>query len=83
MAWLICSQLLMQCLGWAADNCRVTNCFLIGQFVDVYVFHKVKTITGEKYIWARATGSTLASQFIDSFVVLFIAFYIGAGWDFT
>jgi len=57
--------------------------FLIGQFVDVYVFHKVKTITGEKYIWARATGSTLVSQFIDSFVVLFIAFYIGAGWDFT
>ncbi len=57
--------------------------FLIGQFVDVYVFHKVKTMTGEKYIWARATGSTLVSQFIDSFVVLFIAFYIGAGWDFT
>ncbi|HEY9842414.1 MAG TPA: VUT family protein, partial [Candidatus Obscuribacterales bacterium] len=25
-------------------------------------------------------GSTLVSQFIDSFVVLFIAFYLGAGW---
>lgn len=57
--------------------------FLVGQFVDVYVFHKVKNYTGEKYIWARATGSTLVSQFIDSFVVLFIAFYIGAGWNFT
>jgi len=54
--------------------------FLIGQFVDVFVFHRVKKITGEKYIWARATGSTLVSQFIDSFVVLFIAFYLGAGW---
>lgn len=31
-------------------------------------------------IWLRATGSTLVSQFIDSFVVLFIAFGIGAGW---
>jgi uncharacterized integral membrane protein (TIGR00697 family) len=32
-------------------------------------------------IWLRATGSTLVSQFIDSFVVLFIAFYIGADWS--
>jgi uncharacterized integral membrane protein (TIGR00697 family) len=55
--------------------------FLIGQVVDVMTFHRVKKITGEKYIWLRATGSTLVSQFIDSFVVLFIAFYIGAGWE--
>lgn len=51
--------------------------FLIGQLVDVVVFHQIKKGTGEKYIWLRATGSTLVSQFIDSFVVLFIAFYIG------
>lgn len=55
--------------------------FLIGQLVDVAVFHYVKKRTGEKAIWLRATGSTLVSQLIDSFVVLFIAFYIGAGWD--
>lgn len=57
--------------------------FLIGQFVDVFVFHQVKKATGEKLVWARATGSTLVSQFIDSFVVLFIAFYLGAGWSFN
>lgn len=51
--------------------------FLLGQLVDVMVFHRIKKITGEKYIWLRATGSTLISQFLDSFVVLFIAFYIG------
>lgn len=55
--------------------------FLIGQLVDVTVFHYFKSITGSSKIWLRATGSTLVSQFIDSFVVLFIAFYIGAGWD--
>lgn len=55
--------------------------FLVGQLVDVTVFHFVKTKTGSSRIWLRATGSTLVSQFIDSFVVLFIAFYIGAGWD--
>jgi uncharacterized integral membrane protein (TIGR00697 family) len=50
--------------------------FLIGQVVDVVIFHKIKKWSGEKYIWLRATGSTLVSQLIDSFVVLFIAFYI-------
>jgi queuosine precursor transporter len=57
--------------------------FLVGQILDVAVFHKIKSMTGEKWIWLRATGSTLVSQFIDSFVVLIIAFYIGADWDLT
>ena len=55
--------------------------FLVGQLVDVIVFQKIRRMTGEHKIWLRATGSTLVSQFIDSFVVLFIAFYIGADWD--
>ena len=48
--------------------------FLVSQLVDVYVFHKIKKATGEKRIWLRATGSTLVSQFVDSYIVLFIAF---------
>ncbi len=55
--------------------------FLVGQIVDVAVFHKIKARTGEGKVWLRATGSTLISQFIDSFVVLFVAFYLGAGWS--
>jgi uncharacterized integral membrane protein (TIGR00697 family) len=51
--------------------------FLIGQVVDVVIFHKIKKVTGEKSIWLRSTGSTVVSQLIDSFVVLFIAFYLG------
>lgn len=51
--------------------------FLVGQVLDVFIFHKIKKWTGEKYIWLRSTGSTVISQFVDSFVVLFIAFYIG------
>lgn len=50
--------------------------FLIGQVVDVVVFHRIKKWSGEKYIWLRSTGSTIVSQLIDSFVVLFIAFYL-------
>lgn len=55
--------------------------FLIGQLIDVFVFHKIRQATGEKQIWLRATGSTLVSQLIDSFVVLVIAFHIGSDWD--
>lgn len=55
--------------------------FLIGQMIDVLVFQRIKKSTGEKFLWLRATGSTLISQFIDSFVVLFIAFYWGADWN--
>lgn len=55
--------------------------FLIGQMLDVLVFHRIKSFTGEKHIWLRATGSTLISQLIDSFVVLGVAFYVGPKID--
>lgn len=48
--------------------------FLVGQLADVFVFQRLKRITGSKYLWLRATGSTLVSQLIDSFLVLYIAF---------
>ncbi len=49
--------------------------FLIGQLLDAFVFRGLRRMTGEKMVWLRATGSTLISQLIDSFVVLFLAFY--------
>jgi queuosine precursor transporter len=50
------------------------SAFLIGQLVDVFVFQQLRKVTGSKMLWLRATGSTLVSQFVDSFVVLYIAF---------
>ena len=55
--------------------------FLLGQLIDVAVFQKLRAFTGSKMIWLRATGSTLVSQFIDSFVVLGIAFYVFGNWS--
>jgi uncharacterized integral membrane protein (TIGR00697 family) len=55
--------------------------FLVGQVVDVMVFHRIKKATGEKNMWLRSTGSTLISQLIDSYIVLMVAFYIGADWS--
>ena len=37
--------------------------------------------TGSRFIWLRATGSTMFSQLIDSFVVIGIAFYVFGNWD--
>jgi uncharacterized integral membrane protein (TIGR00697 family) len=51
--------------------------FLIGQLVDISIFQRIRSRTGERFIWLRATGSTAVSQLIDSFVVLYIAFVIG------
>lgn len=57
--------------------------FLVSQIIDVYIFHKIKKRTGEKKVWLRATGSTLISQLIDSFIVLIIAFKIGNNWSWS
>jgi uncharacterized integral membrane protein (TIGR00697 family) len=55
--------------------------YVIGQFIDISVFHAIRARTKGSMLWLRATGSTIVSQLIDSFVVLFIAFYgpLGAG----
>ncbi len=53
------------------------SAFLVAQFVDVFAFHWIKKNTGERMIWLRATGSTVVSQFFDSFVVLYVAFILG------
>ncbi|MFA5972378.1 MAG: queuosine precursor transporter [Lentimicrobiaceae bacterium] len=55
--------------------------FLVSQLVDVYVFHYLRKLTGHKFLWLRATGSTVVSQIIDSFVILFIAFYFLGNWS--
>ena len=51
--------------------------FLIGQLVDVAIFQRIRALTGERWVWLRATGSTAVSQLVDSFIVLYIAFVIG------
>lgn len=53
------------------------SAFLLAQLTDVFVFQRIRKSTGERWLWLRATGSTLVSQLVDSFVVLSIAFKFG------
>lgn len=57
--------------------------FLLSQLVDVYIFWIFRKRTGGKLIWLRATGSTVVSQLIDTFVVQFIAFVLPGKWAFN
>jgi uncharacterized integral membrane protein (TIGR00697 family) len=59
------------------------SAFLVGQLVDTYVFHFIRKATGHKWLWLRANGSNIVSQFIDSFLILIIAFYWLGNWSFS
>lgn len=50
--------------------------FLISQLMDVLVFWLLRAQTKGRFLWLRATGSTLVSQLADTFVILGIAFYL-------
>lgn len=57
--------------------------FLVSQLLDAYVFHWVKNKTGNRFIWLRSTGSTLVSQLIDSYIVLYIGFVLPGSMKFS
>jgi uncharacterized integral membrane protein (TIGR00697 family) len=52
--------------------------FIVSQLLDAYFFQRIKLATKGRLVWLRATGSTVISQLFDSFIILFIVFYIGA-----
>lgn len=53
------------------------SAFLVGQLADIAMFGFIKKLTGPRFVWLRATGSTVISQFLDSFVVSYLAFSLG------
>lgn len=57
--------------------------FLVGQLLDAYIFQALRHRTGSRLIWLRATGSTLISQLVDSFLILTLAFYVLGNWTFS
>jgi len=48
--------------------------FLLGQLLDISVFYAVKKATGNRFLWLRATGSTVVSQAVDTIVVTMLGF---------
>jgi len=56
--------------------------FFISQLVDVYVFWFFRKLTNNRMIWLRATGSTVISQLVDTFVVQYVAFVLPGFWTY-
>jgi uncharacterized integral membrane protein (TIGR00697 family) len=46
--------------------------YVVGQLLDIAVFGAFRRITKHRFIWLRATGSTVVSQLIDTMVVNFV-----------
>jgi uncharacterized integral membrane protein (TIGR00697 family) len=51
--------------------------YLVGNLCDIAMFAWIKRATRGRMIWLRATGSTVASQMIDSLIVTYLAFSLG------
>ena len=50
--------------------------FMFSQLLDATLFAWIKQKTGNKHIWLRSTGSTVVSQLIDSYIVIYIGFIL-------
>jgi len=49
--------------------------YFVAQFCDVWLFHFWKKLTGGKHLWLRNNGSTVVSQFVDTFAVITITHF--------
>ncbi len=51
-------------------------CYWVSQNIDIYLFERIKKRFPEnKYLWLRNNGSTMLSQFIDTLIFTYLAFY--------
>ncbi len=53
--------------------------YLTAQLCDVSLFHFWKRLTHGRHLWLRNNGSTLVSQFVDSFTVITITHFYAKG----
>jgi uncharacterized integral membrane protein (TIGR00697 family) len=49
--------------------------YLISQRFDVWAFHKIRSLTGERWLWLRNNGSTMASQALDTTIYSLVAWW--------
>ena len=49
--------------------------YLTAQLCDVFLFHFWKRLTNGRHLWLRNNGSTLVSQFVDTFAVITITHF--------
>jgi uncharacterized integral membrane protein (TIGR00697 family) len=53
--------------------------YLAAQLCDVFLFHFWKRLTKGRHLWLRNNGSTMVSQFVDTFAVITITHFYARG----
>jgi queuosine precursor transporter len=49
--------------------------YFAGEFTNSYTLAKLKLLTKGRYLWTRTIGSTVTGQFVDTTVIILIAFW--------
>jgi len=49
--------------------------FAVSQNVDVFLFHRIRNKTGEKWLWIRNNAATMVSQALDTVIFTVLAFW--------
>lgn len=58
--------------GWSVRGYIASlTAYVIGQLLDISIFFTLRKLTGHRFIWLRATGSTVLSQAVDTLVISF------------
>ncbi len=75
----ITSDTFHQVFGLAAHAVFASmTAYLTAQFIDIRLFHFWKRLTKGRHLWLRNNASTIVSQFVDSFLVIFLLCYFNA-----
>lgn len=66
-------ELFARAFGWSVRLYVASLvAYVVGQLLDISIFQLFLRITGHRFLWLRATGSTVVSQALDSLVVNFV-----------
>lgn len=66
-------QVFAQAFGWSSRLYVASlTAYVIGQMLDIWVFQVFRRFAHDRFLWLRATGSTVISQLIDTLVVNFV-----------
>lgn len=66
-------ELFARAFGWSARLYVASlTAYVVGQLLDIAMFQVFLRLTGHRFLWLRATGSTVVSQLVDTLVVNFV-----------
>jgi uncharacterized integral membrane protein (TIGR00697 family) len=66
-------ELFARAFGWSSRLYVASLvAYVAGQLLDIWLFQVFLRLTGHRFLWLRATGSTVFSQAIDTLVVNFV-----------